>query len=423
MQKSSIVFGLLTLIAILFTPLAAPGLAQDFPDVCQEPENILPNCTFDAGLSGWQTFTEAGSASFSVLQGGGECHAPLCPAAYIVVEDHFVGGLYQQVQVTPGANYYANIVWLVFDSLANDAGINSLVGGIGRRIGVDPTGGTDPTSSNVVWSTDNWRNDCKICNIEHVTVTAQANTITVFLRLDDTWKLKAAEKGYPVPPSKDQFWIDDIGLKPVGGDPIPLEAPPTDTPEPPPATDTPVPQPPTAVPATNTPEPEPQTESAEETAATNDTGATEIAAATEETPPASEPVSPVATPTAVPVNTQPAAPPTLTPTHTPPPTDTPRPRPSPTRTPTRSALPESEAADLSFTIGAVGTAACFGGLILVILAAVLAGLVWLYRMGWVNSDDDDDSDAESSANPPPPAIGPDAPDDPAPAQNGGGETD
>jgi hypothetical protein len=50
--------------------LPAPTVAQDFPDVCQQAENVMPNCTFDAGLDRWQTFTESGSANFAVLQGG-----------------------------------------------------------------------------------------------------------------------------------------------------------------------------------------------------------------------------------------------------------------------------------------------------------------------------------------------------------------
>src|SRR5262245_55798065 len=202
------------LLVILFPLLTS--LAQDFPDVCQQAENILPNCNFDGGKANWQIFIETGAANFDIKQGGGDCHAPLCPAGYIVTDHHFVGGIFQQVPVVKGNTYYANIVWLVFDSLVNDAGINSATGGIGRRIGIDPFGGTDSTSGNVVWSTDNWRHDCKICNIEQVTVTAQADTITLFLRIDDTWKLRAAEKGFNVPASKDQFWIDDLGLRLVG---------------------------------------------------------------------------------------------------------------------------------------------------------------------------------------------------------------
>jgi len=365
---------LLRLIILLFafiTLYVSPGLAQEFSDVCQEPENILKNCNFNSGLDHWQTFLETGSANFTVLQGGGECHAPLCPAAYIVSEDHFIGGLYQQVPVTQGANYYANIVWLVFDSLANDAAVHDATGGIGRRIGIDPFGGADPTSPSIVWSTDNWRNDCKICNIEEVTVTAQADTITVFLRIDNTWKVRAVEKGFPVPSTKDQFWIDDIGLKPVGGEPIAVEAaPPTNTPAPP--TDTPVANPPT-----NTPTPEPQREPATEVAQEN-------------TPNSEEPVSPVATPTATPTGT-PLPPPTLTPSATPSPTHTPRARIS--VTPSRAGNGGTNAqnsAELPVVLGAVGTTICFGGIILLIMSIVMAGLVWLYRLGWSNPDDEFD---------------------------------
>ena len=360
----------LKLLAIFITfvviVISAPpsGLAQDFPDVCQQPENILRNCNFNSSLEHWQSFLETGSADFSVLQGGGECHAPLCPAAYIVTNDHFIGGLYQQVQVTQGRNYYANIVWLVFDSLANDGGVHQATGGIGRRIGLDPFGGTDPTSPNIVWSLDNWRNDCKICNIEHVTITAQADTITLFLRLDDTWKVRAAEKGLPVPPSKDQFWIDDIGLREVGGEPVVAEIAPTDTPVPPP-TDTPLPEVPTSTPAppTETPLPEPST----------------VEVAQVETL-VEEPVSPVATPTAT--NTA-APPPTLTPTNTRTPTHTPQPKPSVTPLSPGGSSPKSpsEPSPLPAMMGMAGAVVLIGGFALVIGAIVLAGLMWLYKVG------------------------------------------
>lgn len=363
----------LYIIVLVFISAILPpsiSLAQDFPDVCQQPENILRNCNFDGGLEYWQTFIETGSANFSVLQGGGGCHAPLCPAAYIVTNDHFVGGLYQQVPVTPGNNYYANIVWLVFDSLANDEAVHNATGGIGRRVGIDPFGGTDSRSPNVVWSTDNWRNDCKICNIEYVIVTAQADTITVFLRLDDTWKVRAAEKGFPVPPSDDQFWIDDIGLKQVGEAAAVIQAPPpTETPIPPPPTDTPAPAPPT-----DTPLPP------------SDTTTPEVEIAQVDTPPTPEPEPPTATPTNT--DTPLPPPPTLTPSSTPSPTTTPRTRPSATVTRIRRSTPTPESSELPLVLGAVGTTACLGGLALVIVAIIMVGLVWLYRLGWGNKEDD-----------------------------------
>lgn len=397
-------------VILIFLPLLmAFSPPADFPDVCQESGNILRNCDFSSGTADWNMFLEAGHADFSVLQGGGECHAPLCPAGYIVTHDHFIGGIYQQVSVTPGNSYYANIVWLVFDSLINDASLNSQVGGgIGRRIGIDPYGGTDSRSPNVVWSEDNWRNDCKICNVEHVTVTAQADTVTVFLRLDDTWRLRAAEMGFAVPPSKDQFWIDDIGMKQVGEGPAPppTEPPPTETPVPPPPTDTPVP-----VPPTETPEPEevvavaqadttelesptenvqPETpvedemttdEAVSVAEATTDESVVEEDAAAESIPPAA--VEQTNDP-AAPVNTV-APPPTLTPTPIPTATST-RIRPtavSISEEALSAPAPNTEAPLLSAgLIGLVGTTACLGGLVLFALSLVVGGMVWLYRLGW-----------------------------------------
>ena len=75
--------------------------------------------------------------------------------------------------------------------------------------------------------------------------------------------------------------------------------------------------------------------------------------------------------------------------------------PSPTRSPTPSLaglarvvptpipraptepLPVEEPPLLSADmLGVIGTTACGGGVILLIMAAVVAGLVWLYRLGW-----------------------------------------
>lgn len=393
---------LIGLVIILF-PLVN-SQAQDFPDVCQQGENILPNCNFDGGKANWQVFIETGAANFDVLQGGGECHAPLCPAGYIVTDHHFVGGIYQQVPVVKGNTYYANIVWLVFDSLVNDASINSATGGIGRRIGIDPFGGTDSKSSSVVWSEDNWRNDCKICNVEHVTVTAQADTITVFLRIDDTWKLRAAEKGYNIPTSKDQFWVDDIGLKLVGEGAKSVEAPtaeatvpqeptPTEAVEPtptsPPApTDTPIAPTDTPSPATETPAPADEaatpTSEISTPAAEVETPASDVAeiAQLQDAAVASE-----ANAASV-ESSQPtlAPPPTLTPTTRPSPTATLRPVrrqvSAPALTNARPTTPEAEASGVPLILGAVGTTACLGGLALLVAAIILAGLVWLYRLGW-----------------------------------------
>ncbi len=372
---------LLILLGIVVGLLPSLGpVAQDSPpDVCQEGENILPNCNFDGGTNGWTPFIEEGAANFSVLQGGGECHAPLCPAGYVVTEGYFVGGIYQQVPAVKGNTYFANIVWLAFDSFANDKSVNAVAGGIGRRMGIDPFGGTDPRSPNVIWGPENWRNDCKICANQEVTAQAQADVITVFLRIDDRWRLHAAEKGYTVPPSKDQFWLDDIGMKQVAGSVAPAVAP---TEPPPTATSVP----PTATPAPATEEPQ------EEVIASLADAPTEIAQVKSSSE--AEPVSPIATP--MPVNVI-APPPTLTPSPTPSPTATleerEHSRPTPTRT--RRPTPTPEATLLSAGIlGVAGTTICVSGGFLGLMGAVLTGLVWLYRLGWGKVNDDDADEEE-----------------------------
>jgi hypothetical protein len=381
--NTRIIFCLILLLAALV--LWPPGsLAQDFPRVCLEDSgNLTRNCKFDNGLDSWQTFTEDGSASISVLQGGGECHAPQCPAAYIVTESHFVGGIYQQVPAVPGNTYYANINWLVFDSLVNDASVNNAVGGIGRRVGIDPFGGTDSTSSTVVWSNDNWRSDCKTCLVEFVTATAQADTLTVFIRIEDTWRVRAGQKGYPVPPTKDQFWLDEVGLKQVSGDAAPaiqaLEVLPTD---PPTAETTPADTPVIEATPTNTPASE---ATPTPTATPTETGST---------PEEIQPVSPLSPPDESAVAAVVAAPPTLTPTMTRTPTLTPSPR--PTREPTSTRRPQVEPAAASMLpggiLGVAGTTVCAGGLILAVMIVVISGLAWLYRLGWGTTDDDTSTD-------------------------------
>jgi hypothetical protein len=51
-------------------------------------------------------------------------------------------------------------------------------------------------------------------------------------------------------------------------------------------------------------------------------------------------------------------------------------------------------------MGAIGTTACVGSLVLVMAAILLAGLVWLYRLGWgsVENDEFDDFDDEFDAD-------------------------
>jgi hypothetical protein len=352
---------LLLLAVILLQPPPVAGQGG-FRDVCREdPNQLLQNCDFSQGLNGWQTFIEGGQVSVSTVDGGA-CHSPLCPAAFFVSNGSFVGGLYQQVPATPGVTYWANATWLVFEPAGK------VDNAVGRRVGIDPTGGADPASPNVVWSQDLWRSfescEFKICPELQVSATAENSTITVFVRIEDTWKERRDEFSFVPEPffgMEEQFWLDDVGLIPVGAAPAPTPEPPTPTPVPVVPTDTPLPP-------TETPVPAPQVS---ESSSAEGTAVAQAATPT--------PVPPTATPTLTPT---PTPSPTVTPTVTPSPTFTPLP-PTATSTPLPTATPTATPTlPLAGTLGVVGGGViCLGGAGLVVILLVGAFLFWLYRLG------------------------------------------
>jgi len=64
------------------------------------------------------------------------------------------GGLYQQVDnLTVGTDYRFSIYAWVWSSIGQDWGISEQPGNVSVRVGIDPSGGTDGTSEDIVWST------------------------------------------------------------------------------------------------------------------------------------------------------------------------------------------------------------------------------------------------------------------------------
>ncbi|MGQ9786333.1 MAG: hypothetical protein ACUVSJ_07720, partial [Anaerolineae bacterium] len=242
-------------------------------------------------------------------------------------------------------------VWLVY----HPAG--KLDGTVGRRIGIDPTGGTDPTSPAIVWSSEIWNkfDSCphKICRELQVQATAQNTTITVFIRIAATWKNRRDEFSF-VPAQffsePEAFWIDDVGLVPVGDVPLALA---TLQPEIP--TDMPSPI------ATVEPTIHIHMEVAEAMSSSAVSNPTETS-----TP------SPVPSPTPTLTLTRL---PTITPTFTRMSTPTPSPR-LPTNTPRPAATPTPQvylfAGVLPFLGGGI---LCLGGGMLTL--TVLSGLIWI----------------------------------------------
>ena len=197
----------------------------------------------------------------------------------------FKAGVYTQVHVTPGAGYRAAVFWAAPN--APDA--------FGRQLGIDPTGGTDPTAPTVIWGPMHWGPGTVLSHDPpqpgdiDVKARAQNDVITVFFLTDHN---RSTGDNY--------LFLDALALYPDES------APPLATPTPVPPTATPIP--------TSTP-----------TLAATDTPTL--------TPTATETATPTPTHTPTPTPT-PTFTPTATSTATPSPTPTRTPTPTPTATPT-----------------------------------------------------------------------------------------
>ena len=201
----------------------------------------------------------------------------------------FLAGVYTQVGgLTPGATYRASVGW--FAPTEPDA--------FARRLGIDPTGGADPNSPNIVWGPLH-RGPGKVLNDSNpgmpnidVTAVARGSTVTVFAWVDHNYST-----------GPNQIFLDALGLY---QDAVPVAAVATDTP--PPAAVAPVVAPTKAKAAAPTKRPPTATvaPTATETATLEPT----------ETPAPTQTASPTATATFTPMDT---ATPSVTPSSTLPP--------------------------------------------------------------------------------------------------------
>lgn len=253
---------------------------------CLEAGNLTQNCGFDTFVdhvdgqkqyqipTGWWYFVLAGDLDYrpadDTYWGA--------PSLWMLSDGvPFTAGIYQQVEVTPGVVYQTDIGWAAVTQKDFE-----------RKLGLDPTGGTDPLAPTVIWGRSEWGMD----KWPDLTVSARATgpKMTVFVWVH-----------HPTTYGNDWIFLDAVGLWPDLSQPAA-----TPTPEPSPT--------PTRRPPTRTPSPVPPTDV-----------------------PTLPPASPTAsdTPTPLPTETPTATPtPTWTATPSPiPPTDTPEPTLTPTRTP------------------------------------------------------------------------------------------
>ena len=313
-----------TVLAIgLWVAIALPAKASD---QCNPPHVIpQPVCDMDNPTggyprelpNGWTPFVLSGDVAYNVETSSGGAHTFWGPPSLKMHNSGgtFKAGIYTQVQVEPGAGYRASIAW----------GAPNAPEHFGRQLGIDPTGGTDPNSPNVVWGPMHF-GDGRILNYPppdvNIDVKARAvnSTVTVFFLVD-----------HPSSSGDNFIFIDVIALYPDESAPAaivpPVEEPPTEQP--------PAPEPSAAI---------PEAPAAESPAV--ESPAVESLAAVPAEPDAEQRVAIVAPPTSTPLPTEtptatpsPTPEPTATPTNTPLPTITPSPTATPSPTPTATWTP------------------------------------------------------------------------------------
>ena len=261
------------LLAVLLL-LAAMPTAVRAQDPCEDPGNLTFNCQFDtfdylpphgAVASGWTPFVEF-AVQPPAFNSAGE--TPLAPAQEIFSAWlPYTAGIYQQVQVTPGVAYVAAIGWAPYAS-SDDQGQRNQGQFIGRKVGIDPSGGTDPTSGEIVWSPEVWDELGGVFPQLRVSAMARGQAVTVFVRANN-----------PQSHGNDKVWFDAVTLMvdPTQPTATPTQVPPSPTPTSAPPTATATPLPPTETPVPT------ETALATATAQPTDTPAPTSTAATEPT--------------------------------------------------------------------------------------------------------------------------------------------
>jgi len=261
------------MVGILLLTVALMPLVSLVPVASADcPGNVLRNPGFEEGFSergagevtvanGWEPFWQQGPINIGGHDCGGKrpeykgedggrfgylrIHDGNWAQKWFNTHAHHNAGVYQQVNVANGSKLSLS-AWAQAWSSSEDDPNRSDNGAYTMKVGIDPTGGTDPNSGNIVWSEPNGTLDAWV--ELKVSTTARAGTVTVFLHGEPTWCTKHNDVYYD-----DACLIADSPAPQPTAKPKPTDTPaPTATPEP---TPTDLPEP-TTVP-TETPPPTP----------------------------------------------------------------------------------------------------------------------------------------------------------------------
>lgn len=186
-----IIAGLLMAISLLAAPLVAqenlltnPGFEEPFVEFEGSPARQVAE-----GWTPWHIPPAAGAPSFANRQPE---YNPVAPARDRIrsgsnaqeIFSFFAthnGGVYQRVtQITPGDTLRFSVYAYVWSTTYDEREVSEEDGDVTVEVGIDPTGGTDPTSINIVWSPPIEQYNAYSQYV--VETTATSDSATVFVR-------------------------------------------------------------------------------------------------------------------------------------------------------------------------------------------------------------------------------------------------
>ncbi len=143
------------------------------------------------------------------------------------------GGVYQTVSgVTPGSTYTFSVNAYVWSTSGGDPNVSAEPGGVIVQVGIDPLGGSDGASADIVWSAPIERYDA--FNSYEITAAAAADTITVWVRSSVTTAVQysvvylddsALTASVPVAEVTDAAEVTETAVEVTTEEPAPTTAP------------------------------------------------------------------------------------------------------------------------------------------------------------------------------------------------------
>jgi LysM repeat protein len=164
--------------------LTNPGFEAPFVSAGGTPDRQVAQ-----GWTPWHTPAANGMPSFQNMQPDYSAVAPNQPRVreggdaqqLSATFGTFDGGVYQRVTgLTRGAQLQFSIFAYVWSSSQNDLNVSEDDGDVLVRVGIDPTGGTDPNSATIIWSAPTERYDAY--SQYSISATAGAAAATVFVQ-------------------------------------------------------------------------------------------------------------------------------------------------------------------------------------------------------------------------------------------------